>query len=199
MQEKIGKTIVFLIKFSIIMLIIAISIGFLYRLCSYIFLRDIPLEFQVFSDKNLSFLDINILIIGFLIPLCLAFIVYYVRSNIALNLGRIKRIRLAFKIYITGTLIIIITSIYKIIIYFIKISTKNIPQSLDDIDKSLFWGSDILRAIVNSLSYPVFVFGLLWFLFVLWKAFSKISEREGSLFFLKRKSSSVHYFDNDYK
>ncbi|HOJ64854.1 MAG TPA: hypothetical protein PLE45_10595 [Spirochaetota bacterium] len=198
MQEKMGKTIVFLIKFSIIMLIIAISIGFIYRIASYIFLRDVPLEFQVFSDKNLAFLDINIVIIGFLIPLSLAFIVSYVRSNIALNLGRIKRIRTAFKIYITGTIIIIVVSIYKIVMYFIKLSTKNITQSLDEIERSLFFGSEILRGLINSLSYPLFVFGLLWFLFVLWKALSKISDRSGSFYFLKRKNE-IHYFDNDYK
>ncbi len=198
MQEKMGKTIVFLIKFSIIMLIIAISIGFIYRIASYIFLRDVPLEFQVFSDKNLAFLDINIVIIGFLIPLSLAFIVSYVRSNIALNLGRIKRIRTAFKIYITGTIIIIVVSIYKIVMYFIKLSTKNITQSLDEIERSLFFGSEILRGLINSLSYPLFVFGLLWFLFVLWKALSKISDRSGSFYFLKRKNE-IYYFDNDYK
>lgn len=198
MQEKINKTIIFLIKFSIIMLIVAISVGFFYRIFSYFLLKDIPLEFQVFSDKNLSSLDINIIIIGFLIPLSLAFVLTFVKSNTALNLGRIQRIRKAFKIYIIGTMIIILTSIYKIVMYFIKISHKNISESLDDIDKSLFLGNNILRTIVNSLSYPLFVFGLVWFLFVLWKVLSRISDKKNTSFFFNRKNG-IHYFDKDYK
>ncbi len=199
MQEKIGKTIIFLIKFSIIMLIVAISIGFFYRIFSYFLLKELPLEFQVFSDKNLAILDINIVIIGFLIPLALAFVLSFVRTNIVLNLGRIERIRKAFKIYITGTMIIITTSIYKIVMYFIKISRKNISQSLDEIEISLFFGSNILRGIINSLSYPLFVFGLLWFLFVLWKVLSKISEKPSGFLFFKSRKNEIHYFDKDYK
>lgn len=177
MQEKINKTIVFLIRFAIIMLLIGLMIGFLTWFISNIIFKDVPLEVRTFSEKNLRYLHGHIIIIGFVIPVILAFITNFVKNNIAINKGRVKRLRASFKIYIVGSIAVLTLSTYKGLFYMIKLS-QDISISLDQIDSSLFFSSQIFRSISYSIAHPLFVFGLLWYLFVLWNGLGMIKNSD---------------------
>ncbi|HOF00840.1 MAG TPA: hypothetical protein PK385_00560 [Spirochaetota bacterium] len=179
MQEKLNKTIVFLIRFSIVMLIAGLAIGFISQFTSKVIFKSIPMEAQVFAERNMSTLHGHIIIIGFIVPMILAFTTNFVKNNIAINKGRVKRLRIAFKCYIAGSVLTLFLSTYKGLFYLVKLS-QDISIPLDDIDEALFFGNHIFRSIIYSIAHPLFAFALLWYFLILWKGLGVIKTRAGA-------------------
>ena len=189
MQEKMNKTIVFLIRFSIVMLIVGLAIGFISQITAKVIFRSIPMEAQVFAERNMSNLHGHIIIIGFIVPMILAFATNFVKNNLAINKGRVKRLRIAFKCYIAGSITTLFLSTYKGLFYMIKLS-QDISVPLDDIDGALFFGNQIFRSIIYSMAHPLFAFGLLWYLLILWRGLGIIKTNSGSARPLSKRNRS---------
>lgn len=189
MQEKMNKTIVFLIRFSIVMLIVGLAIGFVNQITAKVIFRSIPMEVQVFAERNMSNLHGHIIIIGFIVPMILAFATNFVKNNLAINKGRVKRLRIAFKCYIAGSIATLFLSTYKGLFYMIKLS-QDISIPLDDIDGALFFGNQIFRSIIYSIAHPLFAFGLLWYLLILWRGLGIIKTNSGSARPLSKRNRS---------
>ncbi|MBR3732180.1 MAG: hypothetical protein IKQ61_00985 [Spirochaetales bacterium] len=175
MHEKINKTIYFLICFGIVMLIIGIiTSGIQWFISKWIF-SDIPMEVKMISERKIQNLSMYIIFIGFVVPILLAFITNFAKTNCAINTGRIKRLRLAFKFYIFGSIGILLISLYRGLTFMIVLA-KDISLTLDEIEASLFFGSQLFRDVCYVVSYPIFIFGLIWYLMILWDVLSRLPD-----------------------
>ena len=175
MHEKINQTIHFLICFGIVMLILGIITSGIQWFVSGILFSNIPLEVKMISERKIQNLSMYIIFIGFVVPILLAFITNFAKTNCAINTGRIKRLRTSFKFYIFGSAGILLITLYRGLTFMIVLA-RDISLSLDEIESSLFFGSQIFRNVCYCISYPIFIFGLIWYLMVLWDVMSRLPD-----------------------
>lgn len=156
-QKKLYKLI---ITYIMIMLIVALVIGVVYREVSKAYLSDKEFEQQIMYSYFLSLCHGHTFMVGVLIPTAILVVVYVIESK---NLGIINYSSLgkAFMLYIVSAIGIVLLLLYK------GISITTSDASLTQAYNSLYGGNLALRESVYGLIHLLLGISIVWIVVVI--------------------------------
>ncbi len=156
-QKKLYKLI---ITYIMIMLIVALVIGVVYREVSKAYLSDKEFEQQIMYSYFLSLCHGHTFMVGVLIPTAILVVVYVIESK---NLGIINysSLRKAFMLYIVSGIGIVLLLLYK----GITITTSG--ASLTQAYNSLYGGNLALRESVYGLIHLLLGISIVWIVVII--------------------------------
>lgn len=173
MDQELKSLLVRIIRFAIIMLIVALIVGLFYREYSRKFLFKYPINTQTSVGFHLSLAHGHTVLLGTIIPFFLAFLIFMLKGFDQAN-EMFMTLKKVFGFYILGSVASLFLLYYKgsAIIYLFQ---KSPELSLKAIDNSLFFGNELLRLLLYSLSHTIFGVSLVYFLGVVLSRLKKIT------------------------
>lgn len=175
MVSDINKLIISIIKFSLLMIVVAIIAGVVFEETTK-FLHSGTIEFGTIRDVkfDISLLHGMTIVIGSLIPLALAFVTYFLRETFS-EQYTIHGMFKSFNIYRIGAILSLTLFAYKglAIVYLFKADPS---IDLNIINQSLFWGNKTIRVLIYASTHTLMAVGLFWYLLILNKQLSKMRQ-----------------------
>lgn len=155
-----------IITYIMIMLIVALAIGVVYREVSKAYLSDKELEQQIMYSYFLSLCHGHTFMVGVLIPTAILVVVYVIESR---NLGRINysSLRKAFLLYMVSAIGIVSLLLYKGIS--ITISDTSLTQAYN----SLYGGNLALRESVYGIIHLLLGISIVWIVVIILRSLGK--------------------------
>ncbi len=149
-----------IITYIMIMLIVALVIGVVYREVSKAYLSDKEFEQQIMYSYFLSLCHGHIFMVGVLIPTAILVVVYVIESK---NLGIINYSSLgkAFMLYIVSGIGIVLLLLYK------GVSITTSDASLTQAYNSLYGGNLALRESVYGLIHLLLGISIVWIVVII--------------------------------
>jgi hypothetical protein len=172
MDQELKSLIAKIVRFAIIMIIIGLVIGIFYREYSKKLLYKFPLDTQVLVGHHFSLAHGHTILLGAVIPLLLALLAFLVYECYEKKSEMFRLLRKVFNFYMIGAIASLILLYYKGSA-FIYIFQKNPAQSLNVIDKNLFFGIDLLRIFLYLICHAIWGVSLIYFVGVLFPKFKK--------------------------
>jgi len=173
MDQEWKSLLVRIIRFAIIMLIVVLIVGLFYREYSRKFLFKYPMTTQTSVGHHLSLAHGHTALLGTIIPFFLAFLIFIIKGSDRDN-EIFRTLKKVFGFYIIGALASLFLLYYKgsAIIYLFQRSPE---LSLEAIDKTLFFGNELLRLLLYFLSHTIFGVSLVYFLGMVFIRLKKIT------------------------
>ncbi len=155
-----------IITYIMVMLVVALAIGVVYREVSKAYLSDKELEQQIMYSYFLSLCHGHTFMVGVLIPTAILVAIYVIDSR---NLGKINygSLRKAFLLYIVSAIGIISLLLYK------GISITTSGTSLTQAYNSLYGGNVALRESVYGLIHLLLGISIVWIVIIILRSFGK--------------------------
>ncbi len=154
---------------SILMLWFSIASGVFYREFSKYELKNVSLGKSFFPVEFLQLLHGHILILGFIIPIGLAFFISILPE---IDDNAYKKLNTAFNIYLIGTIGAIFLLFWKGIEY-VRVYVHNPALTVEQIDKLIFSGNHVLRSSLYGIFHLLFGVGLIWFTIIIWNKLNR--------------------------
>ena len=157
-----------MVKYSLIMSILGLAIGVLYREFTKAYIAGFPLESQILVSYYLSLSHGHAFIVGVLIPLALLTSTYVLMKTEYMDSKDLSFLKKPFIVFVVGSLMMIGLLIYKGlgIVYFYA---QNPEAGLTVADEKLFLGSKALRESLYGLAHLTMGIGLIWYIWMLFK------------------------------
>ncbi len=155
-----------IITYIMIMLVVALVIGVVYREVGKAYLSGKELEQQIMYSYFLSLCHGHTLMVGVLIPTALLVVIYVIDSK---NLGKINysSLRRAFLLYVVSAIGIVSLLLYK------GISIATSDTSLTQVYNSLYGGNLALRESVYGLIHLLFGISIVWIVIIILRSLGK--------------------------
>jgi hypothetical protein len=150
--EKVAKLRKTQIIFALCCLIASGLVGVFFREFVRAFSEGLEGEELFFASYHLSIDHGHLVSIGFIIPLGLALVTYFVQTK--LNEKQTKRMNIYFNLYMITGIAVFLLLFYKGIHYMVY-SSRTI-YSLLEIDELLYGGSIIIRSIIYAIVHTLY-------------------------------------------
>ncbi len=161
------KLVLLVSRYVLVMIIVALVVGVVYREYSKAMLNGMPLEETILASYYLSLSHGHILIACVALPTVLLVVTYLVAKT-GLGTPNYRSLRRAFTIYIIGVTGAVALLVYKGLgtIYYYA---QNPSAGLTAADNMLFLGSHALRETLYGIIHLLLGIGLAWYTITLLK------------------------------
>ena len=172
MDQELKSLLAKIARFAIIMIIVGLVVGVFYREYSKKLLFKFPLDTQVFVGRHFSLAHGHTILLGAAIPLLLGLLAFLLQEFDGKKSEMYRLLSKVFNFYMIGAIASLILLYYKGSA-FIYIFRKNPAESFNVIEKSLFFGIDLLRIFLYLIFHAIWGVSLIYFVGVLFPKFKK--------------------------
>ncbi len=163
MNKDTKQQIWMIFRFALIMVIVGLVLGVYGREITRPLEKVMALDQRVWVQNWIMMTHGHALFHGAVIPMMLVVATYIFREDIEKNEKTYPTLKKAFIVYMVGSVLMLILSVYKGTAYVLSIAS-NPTFTLEMVDEALFGGSIMLRSILFTLVHPVYATGLVWYL-----------------------------------
>ena len=157
------------IVFALCCLIASGLMGVFFREFTRAFSEGLTGEELFFASYHLSIDHGHLLSIGFIIPLGLALVTFFVRTK--LDEKQTKRMTIYFHIYMITGIAVFLLLLYKGIHFMVYSGTTSL--TLNEIDELLYGGSVMIRSILYALIHTIYGIATLLYSIPIFKSLKK--------------------------
>ena len=169
MNKKTKQHIWMIFRFALIMVIVGLVLGVYGREITRPLEKVMELDQRLWVQNWIMMTHGHALFHGAVLPMMMAAAAYIFREDITKDTNALSTLKKAFIVYMVGSVLMLVLSIYKGTTYVLVIA-NNPTLTLEMVDETLFGGSVMLRSILFTLVHPFYATGLVWYLLRVRKA-----------------------------
>ncbi|MEE4195543.1 MAG: DUF2871 family protein [Anaerolineae bacterium] len=163
MNKKMKQHIWMIFRFSLVMVIVGLVLGVYGREITRPLEKVMELDQRLWAQNWIMMTHGHALFHGAVVPMMLAAVTYIFREDLAKDENVLRTLKKAFVVYMVGSVLMLILSVYKGTTYVLTIA-GNPALTLEMVDETLFGGSIMLRSILFTIVHPLYATGLVWYL-----------------------------------